>query len=109
MPSMVSTRRTSQAGHLAAGLDLAGAADGGLLEVFVDVHVDAAVLVLAELGLQRGDELAEGLLLVGHDVGDQQGVEQAVALGKVAADAHAAGLFAADQDLFLKHEFGRRT
>ncbi len=68
------------------------------------MHVDAAVLVLAELGLEGGDELAEGLLLVGHDLGEEERVEQAVALREMAADADAAGLFAADQDLLREHE-----
>jgi hypothetical protein len=42
--------------------------DGGLLQIFVDVHIDATVLMLAELLLQRGDELAECLLLVARYV-----------------------------------------
>jgi hypothetical protein len=39
----------------------------------------------------------------GHDVGEQQRVEQAVALGQVALEADAARLFAAHHDLALQH------
>ena len=80
-----------------------GAGDGAVLDVVGDVQVDAAVLVLAVLGLQVGDELAQGLAFLGHHVGEQQGVEQAVALGQMALEADAAGLFAAHHDFALEH------
>ena len=66
------------------------AGDGGLLQLLGDVHVDAVVLMFAELFLQRCDELAEGLLLIGHDVREQQRVEQAITFGEMLADADAA-------------------
>ena len=73
-----------------AGLERAGAGDGGVLDVVGNVEIDAAVLVLAVLGLEVGDELAQSLAFLGHDVGEQQAVEQAVALGQVALEADAA-------------------
>ncbi len=86
-----------------AGLERAGAGDGGVLDVVGNVEIDAAVLVLAVLGLQVGDKLAERLAFLGHDVGEQQRVEQAVALGQVALEADAAGLLAAHDDFALQH------
>ncbi len=77
--------------------------------VFGDVEIDAAVLVLAVLGLQIGDKLAQGLAFLGHDVGEQQAVEQAVALGQVALEADAARLLAAHHDFALEHEVDRHT
>ena len=73
-----------------------------------NVEIDAAVLMLAVLGLEIGDKLAERLAFLGHHVGEQQAVEQAVALGQVALEADAAGLFAAHHDLALEH-VGRQT
>jgi hypothetical protein len=64
--------------------------------------------VLAVLGLKVGDKLAEGLAFLGHHVGEQQAVEQAVALGQVALEADAAGLLAAHDDFALQH-VGRTT
>ncbi len=90
-------------------LSALGAGDGGVLDVVGDVQVDAAVLVLAVLGLQIGDKLAQGLAFLGHDVGEKQGVEQAVALGQVALEADAAGLFAAHDDFALQHEVADDT
>ena len=86
-----------------------GARNGRILEVVGDVQIDAAVLVFAVLGLQIGDKLAERLALVGHDVGQQQRIEQAVALGQMALEADAAGLLAAHDDLALQHEVARQT
>ena len=37
-------------------------------------------------------------------VGQQQRIQDAIALGQMAADADAAGLFAANQDVALQHE-----
>ena len=86
-----------------ARLEGFGAGDGGVFDVVGDVQVDAAVLVLAVFGLQIGDELAQGLAFLGHHVGEKQRVEQAVALGQMALEADAAGLFAAHDDLALEH------
>ena len=61
-----------------------------VLDLVGDVQIDAAVLVLAVLGLQVGDKLAQGLAFFGHHVGQQQRIEQAVALGQVALEADAA-------------------
>ena len=65
-------------------------ADGFIEHLASDVHVDAAIVMLAKLLLQRGDELAQRLALVRHNVGDQQAVEQPIALGQVLRDANAA-------------------
>jgi hypothetical protein len=80
-----------------------GAGDGAVLDFVGDVQVDAAVLVFAVLGLQAGDQLAQGLAFLGHHVGQQQRVEQAVALRQVALEADAARLLAAHQNLPLQH------
>ena len=45
-----------------------------------------------------------GSSFVGHDVGEEQRVEQAVALRQVSADADAARFLAADEDVLLEHE-----
>ena len=68
------------------------------------MKVDAAILMLAVFGLKVGDELAESLAFLGHDVGEEQAVEQAVALGQVALEADAAGFLAAHHDFALEHE-----
>ena len=68
------------------------------------MHVDAPVLVLAKLLLQRSDNLSQRLTLVRHYVGEQQGIQQPIALRQVAADADAARLLAADQDLLFQHQ-----
>ena len=65
-----------------AGLEGFGAGDGGVLDVVGNVEVDAAVLVLAVFGLQVGDECPKGLAFFGHDVGEEERVEDAVALGR---------------------------
>ena len=85
------------------GLSARARAMARVLDVVGDVQVDAAVLVLAVLGLQVGDELAERLAFLGHHVGEQQRVEQAVALGQVALEADAARLLAAHDDFALQH------
>ena len=46
-----------------AGLECAGAGDGGVFLLVGNVEVDAAVLVLTVLGLESGDKLAESLAL----------------------------------------------
>ena len=86
-----------------AGLERFGARNGRVLHVVGNVQIDAAILVLAVLGLQIGDKLAESLAFFSHDVGEQQRVEQAVALGQMALKADAAGLFAAHDDFALEH------
>ena len=86
-----------------ARLERPGARNGGVLDVVGNVQIDAAVLVLAVLGLQIGDKLAQRLAFFGHHVGQQQRVQQAVALGQVALEADAARLFAAHHDLALQH------
>ena len=89
------------------GLSARARAMAAFFCVVGDVEIDAAVLVLAVLGLQIGDKLAQGLAFLGHDVGEQQAVEQAVALGQVALEADAAGLLAAHDDFALQHEVDR--
>ncbi len=68
------------------------------LQLVGNVQVAAPVIVPAIFVLQLLHQLPERLAFLGHDVGQQQGVQDAVALGKMARDADAAGLFAADQD-----------
>ena len=68
------------------------------------MQIDAAVLVFAVLGLEIGDELAEGLVFLGHDVGEEKRVEHPVALGEVALEADAAGFLAPHDDLLGLHE-----
>ncbi len=55
------------------GLDGSRAGDGTVLERIRDVKIDAPVVMLAKFALQIGDKLAEGLLLIRHHVGKQQG------------------------------------
>ena len=45
--------------------------------------------MLAKLGLQIGHELAHRLAFFGHHIGQQQRIQQAVALGQVALEADA--------------------
>ena len=78
--------------------------DCRVLQVIGDMQVDAAILMLAVFLLETLDQLAEGLLLLGHDVGDEQRIQQAIALRQMAADSDAAGLLAADQDVFGEHQ-----
>jgi hypothetical protein len=82
----------------------AWARDDGVLLRFREVEIDAAVLVLAVLGLKIGDESAERFLFLRHDVREHQAVEQAVALGQVALEADAARFLAAHDDFALEHE-----
>ena len=53
--------------------------------------------------LQIGDKLAECLAFFGHHVGQQERVQQAVALGQVALEADAARFLAAHHDFALQH------
>ena len=89
--------------HRVAGLERFGARDGSVLHVIRDVQVDAAVLMLAVLGLEVGDKLAQGFAFLRHDVGKKQGIEKTVALGQVALEADTSGFFAAHDDFALQH------
>ncbi len=102
MPSSVSVLLDRVAADLCQAAFCAG--NGGRLQPVVDVHVDAAVEVCTELRLQPGDKFPECFLLVRHDVGDQQGVQDAVALRQVALDADAAGFLAAHENVVRQHE-----
>ncbi len=81
-----------------------GTRDRRQLDLLGDVHVDAAIVVLAKLLLQRSDELPERLALVSHDVRQQQAVQQAVAFRKVLRDADAARLLATDENRLREHQ-----
>jgi len=74
------------------GLPVASAGHGRWRrsDVVGDVQVDASVLVFAVLGLEVGYELAQGLAFFGHHVGQQQRVQQAVALRQMTLEADAA-------------------
>ncbi len=61
-------------------------------------------MMFAELGVQEGDEFAEGFAMPGHDFGQQQRDDGGVALGQIKLGADAAGLFAAQQDVALEHQ-----
>src|SRR5438270_12694810 len=78
--------------------------DGCVFYVIGNSQIAARIEMRAVLRLKRRDKLAQALALVGHYIGEQESVEQAVALGQMALEADAAGLFAADQDLPLQHE-----
>src|SRR5437868_209606 len=68
------------------------------------MHVKPGIVMFAVLGLQSGDELGQGALLFGHHVGEQQAIQYAVALRKMASDTDAARLLAANQDVTFEHE-----
>src|SRR6185437_6818817 len=57
-----------------------------LLDLLGDVHIDAPVVVFAELLLQRCHELAKRLVLVSHNVREEQTVQQTVTLRQVLRD-----------------------
>src|SRR5579871_6185390 len=68
------------------------------------MQVATGIIVRAVFLLQTLHKLAEALALIGHDIGKEQRIEQAIALGEMALNANTAGLFPSDKNLPLQHE-----
>ena len=78
--------------------------DGFFFLAGLEVEIDAAVVIFAEFGVQRGEEFAERFAVPGHQFREEQSGDGGVAFGKIEAGADAAAFFAADQDVLLEHE-----
>ena len=69
----------------------------------LDFQVHAVVIVGPEFAAELLDQLAQGAAPLGDHLGQQQGVQKAVALRQVSLDADAPALFAADQHVARQH------
>src|SRR5579859_5032485 len=68
------------------------------------MQVETSVIMRTVFALQIRNKLRECLIFLGHHRRQQQGVEDAIALGKMTGDADAARLLAANEDVALEHE-----
>ena len=79
--------------------------DGFLFLVRLYVEIDAAVMIFAKFGVQRGEQLAQGFAVPGHQLGEEESGNGGVAFGEMQAGAEAAAFFAADENVLFEHEF----
>ncbi len=77
--------------------------DGGALGAVED-DVEAVVVVGADEVVDLLNDGGEGLSLARHEVEEEEGAQDAIALRDVAAEAEAATLLAADEGVGLQHE-----
>src|SRR5450432_2679441 len=61
-------------------------------------------MILAKFGVKRGQQLAEGFAVPGHQLGEEESGDGGVAFGEVEAGAEAAAFFAADEDVLFEHK-----
>src|ERR1700741_994420 len=79
--------------------------DGFLFLAWLHVQVHSAVMVFAELLVERANQFAEGFAVPGHEFRQEKGGNGSVAFRQVKAGADATAFFTANQNILLQHQF----